>query len=111
MTWQPLPLPGAFAVQPAVHGDERGFFFEAFTASQMVQATGMSFQVVQVNVSSSTRGTIRGIHRADVPPGQAIFLQCLAGDILDVLVDLHQGSSTFGPWQKLGLTDRFLSAT
>lgn len=104
MTWQLLPLPGSFVAQPVVHGDDRGFFFEAFTASQLVQATGLPFPVAQVNVSSSTRGTIRGIHYADVPPGQAKFVHCLAGEILDVLVDLRQGSETFGQWTSVRLT-------
>lgn len=104
MTWTSLSLPGALEFQPSVFGDDRGFFFEAFTASHLVQATGMSFPVAQVNVSSSMRGTIRGVHYADVPPGQAKFVQCLAGEILDVLVDLRLGSPTFGQWTSLTLT-------
>lgn len=104
MTWTPLRLDGALEFQPAVFGDDRGFFFEAFTASHVVAATSMPSPVAQVNVSSSTRGTIRGIHYADVPPGQAKFVQCLAGEILDVLVDLPVGSATLGQWTSVTLT-------
>lgn len=104
MSWEPLRLAGAFEFTPAVHGDDRGFFFEAFTASHLIAATGINFPVAQVNVSQSQRGTIRGIHYADVPPGQAKFVQCLEGEILDVLIDLRVGSTTFGQWQSVRLT-------
>ncbi len=104
MTWKPLRLAGAFEFMPLVHGDDRGFFFEAFTASHLIAATGLDFSVAQVNVSQSQRGTIRGIHYADVPPGQAKFVQCLEGEILDVLIDLRIGSATMGQWQSLRLT-------
>lgn len=104
MTWRALPLTGAFEHQPAVFGDERGFFFEAFSNPRMTTGTGAPFAVAQVNVSQSSRGTIRGVHYADVPPGQAKWVQCLAGEVLDVLVDLRVGSPTFGQWEAVRLT-------
>ena len=104
MTWQPLQLEGAFEHTPHVFTDDRGFFFEAFSAPQLHDQTGARFPVAQVNVSQSVRGTIRGVHYADVPPGQAKYVQCLHGEVLDVLVDLRVGSSTFGQWQAVTLT-------
>jgi dTDP-4-dehydrorhamnose 3,5-epimerase len=57
----------------------------------------------QMNLSVSHRGTIRGIHFADVPPGQAKYVQCFAGSILDVVVDIRVGSATFGEWAAVEL--------
>jgi dTDP-4-dehydrorhamnose 3,5-epimerase len=54
--------------------------------------------VTQANCSVSRRGALRGIHYADVPPGQAKYLTCVSGEILDVIVDLWVGSPGFGRW-------------
>ena len=58
-----------------------------------------------MNISVSRAGTVRGIHFADVPPGQAKYVQCLAGRILDVVVDIRVGSPTFGTWDAIELDD------
>ncbi len=58
-----------------------------------------------MNISSSRGGTVRGIHFADVPPGQAKYVQCFAGRILDVVVDIRVGSPTFGEWDAIELDD------
>lgn len=105
MTWRPLSLEGAFEHVPRLFGDDRGFFFEAFSAPRMLTESGVRFPVAQVNVSQSVRGTIRGIHYAEVPPGQAKWVQCLVGEVLDVLVDLRVGSPTFGQWDAVHLTE------
>ncbi|MGV7942467.1 dTDP-4-dehydrorhamnose 3,5-epimerase family protein, partial [Mycobacterium kansasii] len=81
---------------PRVFPDERGEFFELFKASAFREATGHDLSVAQTNVSVSRRGAIRGIHYADVPPGQAKLVACLHGAVLDVIVDLRVGSPTFG---------------
>lgn len=104
MSWRALSLAGAFEHVPAVFADERGLFFEAFSNPRLTAGTGAPFMVAQVNVSESIRGTIRGVHFADVPPGQAKWVQCLAGEVLDVLVDLRVGSETFGQWEAVRLT-------
>jgi len=57
----------------------------------------------QANISVSSRGTLRGIHFADVPPGQAKYVQCHAGRVLDVVVDIRVGSPTFGQWESIEL--------
>lgn len=87
---------GAFAVTPVVRGDSRGHFAETFRADIFEQATGHTLTVAQANTSVSRRGVIRGVHFALVPPGQAKYVACLAGRLLDVVVDIRVGSPTFG---------------
>ncbi|HIW95707.1 MAG TPA: dTDP-4-dehydrorhamnose 3,5-epimerase [Candidatus Corynebacterium gallistercoris] len=91
-----LPIAGAWAFIPQVFGDDRGGFHEWFRAEQFTEQLGYPLQVVQANLSRSAAGVLRGIHLAEVPPGQAKFVTCVAGEVRDVLVDLRQGSPTFG---------------
>lgn len=93
-----LPIPGAWAYVPKVHGDGRGSFHESFKAELFGQKLGYPFEVAQGNLSRSSRDVVRGIHLADVPPGQAKFVSCLSGAITDVLVDVRVGSPTFGQY-------------
>lgn len=101
--FEPLPIPGAWHVRPDVFADERGTFVESFAESWVLECTGRAFHVAQVNVSTSALGVIRGIHYADVPPGQAKYVTCVRGAIYDVVVDLRQGSPTFGAWHGVQL--------
>jgi dTDP-4-dehydrorhamnose 3,5-epimerase len=78
-------------------------FFEWFKAPVFAQAAGHSLTLSQANCSVSSRGTLRGIHYADVPPGQAKYVTCLAGRVLDIVVDLRVGSPTFGTWEAVEL--------
>ena len=100
-----LPIPGAWVYVPRVFGDDRGSFHEWFRAEQFTEHLGYPFQVAQANLSRSTRGVVRGLHLADVPPGQAKLVTCVAGEIQDVLVDLRAGSPTFGKHVSLLLSD------
>lgn len=61
--------------------------------------------MAQINVSISRRGVVRGIHAARTPPGQAKYVQCLSGHILDVIVDIRPGSATFGQHAAIELDD------
>jgi dTDP-4-dehydrorhamnose 3,5-epimerase len=90
---------------PVLRPDARGSFCEAFRADLFADAVGHHFDLAQLNVSVSRRGTVRGIHFADVPPGQAKYVQCLAGRILDVVVDIRVGSPSFGQWEAVELDD------
>ncbi|WP_019202007.1 dTDP-4-dehydrorhamnose 3,5-epimerase family protein [Tsukamurella sp. 1534] len=96
MTVRALPIAGAFVLDPIVRPDSRGEFFELFKSSAFREATGHELVVAQTNVSVNHRGALRGIHYADVPPGQAKLVACLSGAVLDVIVDLRVGSPTFG---------------
>ncbi|MFC3690402.1 dTDP-4-dehydrorhamnose 3,5-epimerase family protein [Aquipuribacter hungaricus] len=96
-----LAVPGAWELTPVQHADDRGLFYEWFRDDDMVAATGRSFDLRQANCSVSAAGVLRGIHYADVPPGQAKWVTCLAGAVLDVVVDLRVGSPTFGRWDSV----------
>ncbi len=96
MRTRELSIPGAYEFTPAVHPDDRGAFFEAFTQRSLAHAGGRELAVAQVNTSVSAAGVLRGVHFADVPPGQAKYVTCLAGAVIDLVVDIRVGSPTFG---------------
>ena len=98
-------LEGAWVFSPHQHHDERGVFLESFTAAALRSATGRDLSVAQINVSISRQGVVRGIHAARTPPGQAKYVQCLAGRILDVIVDIRPNSVTYGQHVALELDD------
>lgn len=100
-----LTLPDAFELTPRVIPDDRGLFLEWYRAEDLAAAAGHPLQLAQANCSVSRRGTLRGIHFADVPPGQAKYVTCLAGSVLDVAVDIRVGSPTFGQWDSVLLDD------
>jgi len=100
-----LGIDGLWCYTPRVHTDARGSFTEAFRAGEVREAVGHRFDLAQVNCSVSRRGVLRGVHFADVPPGQAKYVTCVAGAILDVVVDLRVGSPTFGRWEAVRLDD------
>ena len=99
----PLGIEGAWVHAPQVHSDDRGSFAEAFRGAEFAGDLGYRLDVAQVNCSVSRRGVIRGIHYADVPPGQAKYVTCVTGAILDVVVDLRAGSPSFGKWEAVRL--------
>jgi dTDP-4-dehydrorhamnose 3,5-epimerase len=104
-----LEIDGAWLFTPRVHADRRGSFCEWLAEAEMRAAAGYRMDVAQGNCSVSRHGVIRGIHFADVPPGQAKYVSCLAGEVLDVIVDLRVGSPGFGRWTAVpldGLTRR-----
>ncbi len=89
-------LPGVLLVEPAVHADARGYFKETWNATRYREA-GIPAQFVQANQARSGRGTLRGLH-FQVGRPQAKLLWVLAGEILDVAVDIRRGSPHFGRW-------------
>lgn len=103
----PLSIEGVWSFTPILRGDDRGVFLESFKASMLEEATGHPFDLQQMNVSVSKQGTVRGVHFADVPPGQAKYVQCFSGRILDIVVDIRVGSPTFGQWDCVELDDEF----
>lgn len=89
-------LPGVLLIEPAVHGDARGFFLETFHAERYAQA-GITLSFVQDNVSRSVRGTLRGLHFQE-PHAQGKLVQVLHGEVFDVAVDVRRGSPHLGRW-------------
>ena len=96
-------LPEVLRIEPAVKGDERGWFFEAWHAERYA-AHGIGDAFVQDNVSCSTRGVLRGLHLQH-PHGQAKLVSVLRGAVLDVAVDVRVGSPRFGRWAAEELSD------
>ena len=91
-----LQVPGAFEFTPVQHGDPRGVFLEWFKVERLEEAVGHPLTLAQANLSVSRAGTLRGVHFSDVPPGQAKYVTCPRGAVLDYMVDLRVGSPTFG---------------
>lgn len=91
-----LELPGVFLNEPTIHADDRGAFHEWFKASDFERAVGHAFALRQSNMSTSRAGVLRGLHYAEVPPGQAKYVVCPVGKIFDVAVDIRVGSPHYG---------------
>jgi dTDP-4-dehydrorhamnose 3,5-epimerase len=108
MDIRPLKIEGAWEITPRQFPDDRGVFLESFRGDRLAEVVGHRMDVVQTNVSVSARGTVRGIHFADVPVGQAKYVTALAGSLIDFIVDIRVGSPTFGEWDSvlLDTTDR-----
>jgi dTDP-4-dehydrorhamnose 3,5-epimerase len=100
-----LSLAGAWEIEPVLHGDRRGLLLEWFRHDLFEAAVGYPLRLAQANMSVSARGAVRGIHFADVPPGQAKYLTCVRGAMLDVVVDIRVGSPTYGQWDAVLLDD------
>ncbi|MER6576407.1 dTDP-4-dehydrorhamnose 3,5-epimerase family protein [Nonomuraea sp. NPDC001023] len=98
----PLDLAGARLFSPRIHGDHRGSFLEWFKRDELDRP----MEVAQANCSTSFKGTLRGVHFSSVPPGQAKFVTCVSGKVLDVVVDVRTGSPTFGRSVTVELDDR-----
>jgi dTDP-4-dehydrorhamnose 3,5-epimerase len=103
---EPLTIPGTWLFSPVLREDDRGVFLESFKSDVFADAVGRPLDLAQMNVSVSRRGTVRGVHFADVPPGQAKYVQCFDGQILDVVVDIRVGSPTFGQWDAVQLDSK-----
>ncbi|MFB7274913.1 dTDP-4-dehydrorhamnose 3,5-epimerase family protein [Streptomyces sp. NPDC056244] len=100
-----LSVEGAWVQEPKLFPDSRGSFHEWFKAADFTGAAGHSLQLAQANCSVSSLGTLRGIHFADVPPGQAKYVKCVRGAVLDVVVDIRVGSPTYRQWEAVRLDD------
>ncbi|TCN49161.1 dTDP-4-dehydrorhamnose 3,5-epimerase [Rhodococcus sp. SMB37] len=101
MDYRELKIAGAWEITPKQFGDDRGVFLEWFKQATFTEATGRELDLAQANCSVSAAGVLRGIHYADVPPGQAKYVTCVSGSVLDVVVDLRVGSPTFGQWDSV----------
>lgn len=98
MQFEPLDIEGAFVITPRQFPDDRGVFLEVFRGDKLAEHLGHRPDIVQTNISVSARGTVRGIHFADIPPGQAKYITAVSGSLIDYIVDIGVGSPTFGQW-------------
>ena len=93
----PTDLPEVLLIEPKVHGDERGFFFESFNERAFRDAIGRDVTFVQDNHSRSVRGVLRGLHY-QIQHTQAKLVRVVKGAVFDVAVDLRRTSPNFGRW-------------
>ena len=97
-----LNIEGLCVIEPAVHGDERGYFMETYNARDMHEA-GLDMVFVQDNQSMSKKGVLRGLHfQKQYPQGKLV--RVISGAVFDVAVDLRKNSKTFGKWYGVELT-------
>ncbi len=89
-------IQGLFIIEPDVCVDSRGYFFESFNKRRFEEQTGISADFVQDNESRSTYGVVRGLHFQKPPHAQAKLVRVISGRVLDVAVDLREGSPTYG---------------
>lgn len=99
----PTDLPGVLIIEPKVFSDERGFFYESFNAKAFADATGLNQPFVQDNHSRSARNVLRGLHY-QIEHSQGKLVRVIAGDVLDVAVDIRRGSPNFGRWASVRLS-------
>lgn len=101
MEIRPLEIADALECTPVRFDDERGSFFEWYRFDEIAAVVGHPLDLRQANTSISRRGVLRGLHFADVPPGQAKYVTVARGAIIDYVVDLRVGSPTFGRWDSV----------
>lgn len=97
------PIEGLYIIEPAVHGDSRGYFMETYNQNDMKEA-GLNMVFVQDNQSMSTKGVLRGLHfQKQYPQGKLV--RAIKGSVFDVAVDLRKDSKTYGKWFGVELTE------
>lgn len=97
-------IKGLLIIEPKVFGDERGFFVETYNAPRYADF-GIPADFVQDNISASMKGVIRGLHFQRPPHAQGKMVQVIKGSVLDVAVDIRTGSSTYGQWVSVLLSE------
>lgn len=98
-----LPIEGLYIIEPAVHGDKRGYFMETYNKRDMEEA-GLNLNFVQDNQSMSVKGVLRGLHfQKQYPQGKLV--RVIKGKVFDVAVDLRKDSKTYGKWYGVELTE------
>ena len=96
-------IEGLYIIEPAVHGDKRGYFMETYNQKDM-QECGLNMVFVQDNQSMSVKGVLRGLHfQKEFPQGKLV--RVIKGSVFDVAVDLRSGSKTYGKWFGIELTE------
>lgn len=97
------PIEGLYIIEPAVHGDSRGYFMETYNQRDMEEA-GLTMKFVQDNQSCSTKGVLRGLHfQKEFPQGKLV--RAVKGRVFDVAVDLRSDSTTYGQWYGVELSE------
>jgi dTDP-4-dehydrorhamnose 3,5-epimerase len=93
----PTHIPDVLIIEPRIFGDDRGFFFESYNEKSFAEKTGISPKFVQDNHSLSTKNVLRGLHY-QIQETQGKLVRVIAGEVLDIAVDIRRSSPTFGQW-------------
>ena len=97
------PIEGLYVIEPTVHGDSRGYFMETYNYNDMKEC-GLDMVFVQDNQSKSSKGVLRGLHyQINHPQGKLV--RVIKGRVFDVAVDIRKGSSTYGKWFGVELSE------
>lgn len=96
-------IPEVLILEPAVYGDERGFFYESYNARRFAELTGVTTTFVQDNHSRSVKGVLRGLHYQIQQP-QGKLVRVVSGEVWDVAVDIRRSSPTFKQWVGVSLS-------
>ena len=105
MTYTETVIPGVWIIEPKVLKDARGYFMEAFKQAEFEEHIG-KIQFVQDNESCSSKGVLRGLHYQLAPYSQSKLVRVIKGRVLDVAVDVREGSPTFGKYVAVELSDQ-----
>ncbi|MDF1880897.1 dTDP-4-dehydrorhamnose 3,5-epimerase [Sulfurimonas sp. MAG313] len=97
-------IPDVIIIEPTVHGDDRGYFVETFRQDKLDEFLGFKIHFAQDNESKSSRGVLRGLHYQLAPCAQTKLVRVIQGKVLDVAVDIREGSPTFGQHVSVELT-------
>lgn len=98
MEYERLGIDGVWLIKNEVHYDQRGYFREWYKSSEISNGPSIEFSTAQASLSNSHKGVVRGIHFSLAKVGQAKWITCVGGAILDVVVDVRKNSKTFGQW-------------
>ncbi|HIO90873.1 MAG TPA: dTDP-4-dehydrorhamnose 3,5-epimerase [Campylobacterales bacterium] len=93
-------------IEPKVHEDERGYFYESFRQDKLDEFLGYKINFIQDNESKSSYGTLRGLHFQLPPQAQTKLVRVIEGEVLDIAVDIRKNSPTFGKYISLILSDK-----
>lgn len=93
-----LKIPQVKLIEPEVHEDQRGYFFESFNQQKFNDAIGQQIKFVQDNHSKSIKGVLRGLHYQNDPFAQGKLVRVVVGKVFDVAVDINKDSPTYGKW-------------
>lgn len=98
------PIQDLLIIEPRVFRDDRGYFFESYNAQAFEKATGLKNTFIQDNQARSSKNVLRGLHYQNAPNAQTKLVRVLEGAIWDVVVDIRNGSPTFGQWYGVELS-------
>ncbi|RKR81438.1 dTDP-4-dehydrorhamnose 3,5-epimerase [Mucilaginibacter gracilis] len=97
------PIEGLLIIEPQIFPDDRGYFYESYNQQKYI-AAGIDVNFVQDNQSSSSKGTLRGLHAQAPPFGQGKLVRVTQGSVIDVAIDVRKGSPTYGQHFKIELS-------